>query len=167
MVWKAGKSDRQISEMNPGDHVAGDIGMLGWAVVKAYEVGKEDIVSFVMEKHAIGAHFLKYKNKWSNIQPKIKNMQFPDLVKIPPTEEELLQKFPGNRFMRFSNLAETNPELKKQYPQLDKCFDENLLLCDAYMSRVCNITCKYVFQLAMFWETCMVWVNRICIYTTI
>ena len=73
-------------------------------------------------------------------------LQYQGLVKIPPNEEPLFNKYPGNRYMRFDNLAETNPELTKQYPLLDKCFNENLLLCSAYMSHVSNITCQYVFS---------------------
>ena len=91
-------------------------------------------------------HFVKSTTKWLTIQATIKNMQFPELVKIPPNEETLFKKYPGNRFMRFKNLAETNPELTKKYPLLDKCFDENLLLCCAYMSHVSNITCQYIFS---------------------
>ena len=46
--------------------------------------------------------------------------------------------------MRFTNIEDTNDEFTKTYPQLDKCFDENNVLCSTYMCRVSNILCQYV-----------------------
>lgn len=79
MVWKSGKSDSEISDLSPGDHVMGDIGMLGWAVLKAFQPKVDNVVPFVLEKRKLITKFSK--KKWYNIQPKGKNMQFPQLVR--------------------------------------------------------------------------------------
>ena len=75
-VWKSKLSDLQISDKNPGDYKMGDVGQLGWAVLKNFQHEGEDLVDFVHEKRVIEDDFIKTKNKWHNIQPHVKNLQF-------------------------------------------------------------------------------------------
>ena len=60
MVWKSGKSDLDIYGMTPGEHVMGDIGMLGWVVLRKDIV---DIVDFSVQMTSIRTLFEK---KWSS-----------------------------------------------------------------------------------------------------
>ena len=75
MVWKTGKSDNYISDnVKPGDHVMGDIGTLGWAVLKTSQV--DLVLEFVKEKCEMDSHFVKDHTKWHNIQPRLKICSF-------------------------------------------------------------------------------------------
>ena len=110
MVWKADISDYKISELKPGDYVMGNIRSLGWAVLKCSGASEEDLWDCVLEKrHLVETFEVKHSN-WYDIQSH-KNMQFPDLVLVPPSQKVLFENGHGIHYMKYHGTQLANQHI--------------------------------------------------------
>ena len=79
MVWMTKHNKAEIMALKPGDHVFGDIGFLGWAVIKSFVHRDVDKSAFLEEMHKLNSDFVNNHTSWHNIDSN-ENMQFEQLI---------------------------------------------------------------------------------------
>ena len=148
--WPCPLRPSEISKLEPGAHIMGDLNMLGWAIIKGYEVSPYNRITLIDEMKYV-KHGLQKPNHHGNCiaiqsyNDHHSHMQYPSLVNRSINEELFVDELGLYPERRMYLPPDYRHEFIKELPLLSLIFDKDLELLCKYVRYNTTIKCNYIF----------------------
>ena len=96
------------------------------------------------KKKTLLSSFENNSSTWSLLQPPKKNMKFTELLKCPPSMEDMFGTYPGYLFMRYASNTHRNLHVETSFGVLHGMFENDHKVCASYLQKLFSVTFNYI-----------------------